>query len=194
VPTSMPLGQFGPWTIERRYLETAFDIDRCGWPSITMLHRATLATLHMRTGEVVMEDSEAELSRHLGLWMYAHGRVLVSGLGLGCVVRGLLLNREVEHVDVLEICPHILNAVGPEFGRNARVTLHHTDALTWHPPAGARWDYAWHDIWTDGPRALQLLHADLMMHYAECATVQGAWAFPRWVKRKMLAAGIRTLG
>jgi hypothetical protein len=58
-----------------------------------------------RVYEVVMEDSPRELRRHLPIWMHAHGRVLVTGLGLGCVVRGLLASPHVEYIDVAKSTP-----------------------------------------------------------------------------------------
>jgi hypothetical protein len=178
VPKTLQPQAFGLWTIERYNVETK-DLLWVGFPSITLLRRHTLATLH-NGGVTVMEDSRRELSRHLPIWLVASGRVLVTGLGLGCVVRGLLISPEVEHVDVVEVDQGILDAVGPEFA-GARVTLHHADALTWEPPAGARWDFAWHDIHAE--RALQVLHAKLLVRYADRVRRQGAWMFPRWAKR-----------
>src|SRR6185295_15069938 len=65
----------------------------------TFLYRLTDATLHHDPpGEVVMEDTPFELQTHLGFVMHARGRVLVTGLGLGCVIRGLLANPSVEHI------------------------------------------------------------------------------------------------
>lgn len=195
VPATLRPQGFGLWAIERwnvppdSYLAGAEDDDErmrpAGFPSVTLLRRWTMGTLH-RHGEVVMEDSRPELEQHLPIWLAARGRVLVTGLGLGCVVRGLLASPRVEHVDVVEIDAGILRVVGPEFEGNARVTLHHADALTWEPPEGARWDYAWHDIHSDdGHGALQVLHARLLVRYAACCGRQGAWKLPRFAKRRI---------
>lgn len=193
VPETVPLGRFGLWTIERVESKDGRELAQrgadglwewVGWPSMTLLYRATEATLHQEHGEVVMEDSRRELRRHLPIWLAARGRVLVSGLGLGCVVRGLLASPAVEHIDVVEIDADILRALGPEFASSPRVALHHADALTWEPPAGARWDCAWHDIWCEGS-GLQLLHAELLVRYADRVRRQGAWMFPRFVKRRV---------
>ena len=132
-----------------------------------------------------MEDSRLELSRHLPIWLAARGRVLVTGLGLGCAVRGLLASPAVEHVDVVEIDPDIIRIVGAEFAEDPRVNLIHGDALTVNFFPGTRWGYAWHDLWEDGSgdKRLQRIHAELIVKYQDCVRHQGAWEFPRLAKR-----------
>ena len=138
----------------------------------------------MDTWDTVMEDSAGELKKHLPIWLKAKGRVLVTGLGLGCVVRGLLASPAVEHIDVIELDPYIYYIVGEEFCHNRRVTLHLGDALTYKFPKDSRWDFAWHDIWTPKNEGLQVQHAKLMVKYRRViGTAQGAWQFPRCFKR-----------
>lgn len=183
VPESLELQEFGLWAIERFQVPRG-DLDWVGWPSLTILRRYTLATLHC-AGEVVMEDSFMELSRHLPIWLAARGRVLITGLGLGCVVRGLLASPAVEHIDVVEIDKGILSAVGLEFVSNPRVTLHLGNALTIPWPKGTRWDCAWHDCWCEKGSKLHVLHAKLIGRYHGRVRRQGAWMFPRVLKRAM---------
>lgn len=171
---------FGPWTMERMPqpdVTLAF-VMGIGADGYTILHRPTEATMHLDRGVIVMEDSRRELRKHLPIWLTARGRVLVTGLGLGCVVRGLLANPAVEQIDVVEIDDDILRVIGPEFARDPRVTLHHDDALTiqFHP--AARWDFAWHDLWTED-EGLQGLHVQLFARFWRRVGRQGAWAFPR---------------
>jgi len=182
VPKSLEPQTFGLWTIERRPERRKL----CEpWSDYTLLHRVTLASLHMEPGEVVMEDSARELSRHLPIWLNAHGRILVTGLGLGCVVRGLLASPRVEHIDVLEIDRRIIDVVGAEFYEEPRVMLHHVDALRVRPSPDAHWNFAWHDIWSEGEEGLQLLHGRLMILFENHCDNQGAWGFPRWAKHLM---------
>lgn len=182
VPDTLNPQRFGLWSIERRQCQTDFDYLLVGAWSQTVLRRVTMATLHLRDGEIVMEDSRTELRKHLPIWLAARGRVLVTGLGLGCVVRGLLTNPEVTHIDVVELDPSILRIVGAEFKSNSRVTLHHGDALTIRWPRGTRWDFAWHDLWTEDD-GLTRLHLRLMRRYMTWAGRQGAWGLPRVVRR-----------
>jgi hypothetical protein len=191
VPGAIAPQVFFPWTIERRMAgvaapgEIGLSPEQAGWPDYTLLRKLTMASLHLEHigGEVVMEDSRRELRKHLPFWLTARGRALKTGLGLGCVVRGLLVNPDVEHIDVVEIDEQIIRVIGSTFAGNPRVTIHHADALAWD--FGARtWDCAWHDISTDGDIGLQAEHAKLIRRYWPAVkTRQGAWGLPREVTR-----------
>lgn len=204
VPQSLEPQRFGLWTIERRCAgdsvlfedleDRGLPFGEVGWPEYTLLRRLTEASLHLEYcgGEVVMEDSRRELRKHLPIWLAARGRVLVTGLGLGCVVRGLLANPAVDHVDVVEIDPLICDRIGREFAGNPGVTIHQADALAWDF-GGECWDYAWHDLHSFDETCLQTMHAALLVRYMEAVPLerQGAWNWPRWISRKM---NDRTLG
>lgn len=191
VPLTVEPQSFDLWEIRRIPLDGLAAALHCGnRHRQTILFRWTDATLHLDHGELVMEDSDRELGRHMPLWLAARGRILVTGLGLGCVVRGLLLNPEVEHVDVVEIDPGIIRVIGAEFAGCPRVTIHEADALQWPIPAAARWDYAWHDLWCPDNDGLQRLHTSLIKRFRPHVTVnQGAWEFPRWAHRLVCRNG-----
>lgn len=194
VPHALRPQTFGLWTIQRlparvavtsesaKNVEISMGPRLVGFPDYTLLRRHTLACEMGKPTEVVMEDSRRELRKHLPIWLAARGRVLVTGLGLGCVVRGLLAKPEVEHVDVVEIDGGILRVVGAEFRDSNRVTLIHGDALETTLSPGSRWDFAWHDLWVEGD-GLQLLHAELFHRFRDRCGPQGAWAFPRHFAR-----------
>src|SRR5258708_24096370 len=75
----------------------------------THLYRLTDSTMHLNPpGEVIMVDTPIELKTHLGFVMEAYGNVLVTGLGLGCVARGLLANPRVDHVTCVENSKDVL--------------------------------------------------------------------------------------
>lgn len=186
VPDHVAEQSFGPWEIKRHRIERtlagAIAIFECGTDRFAALHQHTAETLMQDHGEVVMEDTPRELARHLPIWLEARGRVLVTGLGLGCVVRGLLHKPEVDHVDVVEIDAGILSAIGAEFSGNPRVNLVHGDALKVKWPRSARWDFAWHDLWCENGR-LDMLHVKLMIRMRSRCQRQGAWGLDRSVKR-----------
>lgn len=192
VPATIEPQTFGPWTICRVREEDIKDgMKRAlfrysvGFPSYTLLYHRSWKTMHVcEMGEVVMEDSLQELRRHLPIWMAAAGRILITGLGLGCVVRGLLANKRVEHITAIEIDRKILDLVGPELSRDPRVRLIHGDALC-VDLGPEKFDCAWHDLWTDGERHLQVLHAQLMAKFKRNANRQGAWGLPRFMRRLM---------
>lgn len=116
------------------------------------LWRFTMATMHMDPpAEMVMNDIESELRKHLDFCLRAHGMVLVTGLGLGCVLRGLLVNPAVRHVLVIERDPAVIRLVAPHLPQTAppRHTIVEADARTWCKEVGITFDCAWHDIWSD---------------------------------------------
>jgi len=178
----IPTGDAGLWSVRRM---PALDGENRGRP-ITVLRCMTEATMqHM--GDVVMEDSARELARHMPVVLFASGRVLVTGLGLGCVVRGLLATGHVEHVDVVEKSAEVVKLVWPSFGAEealGRVTLHEGDAATIEWPEDKRWDYAWHDLWVpEGNSALQVLHTKLFVRYRGMTLFQGCWGMDRATRR-----------
>lgn len=194
VPESVPEAKRFPWQIIRfQHRENMMPPERRMWTilglgdrykSYTALARATWETMHEPIGEVVMEDSPRELRRHLPILLAGRGRILVSGLGLGCVVRWLLSKPDVAHIDVIEIDETILELIGPEFAGNDRVTLHHGDAETIELPRSLEWDYAWHDVWSER-ESLALVHTRLMLRFAKRCRRQGAWMFPREFKKRI---------
>jgi hypothetical protein len=109
-------------------------------------------------GVLQMSDTPDELRDALQFVRRARGRVLVTGLGLGCVVRGLLRNEQVERIDVIERNIHLVEHmtrnptwVGPGVMGTGRLEVWWGDAYqikaTRFPP-GSRWDMAWHDVWS----------------------------------------------
>lgn len=102
-------------------------------------------------GTLWMSDTRDEILDHSWL-LSAHGRVLVHGLGLGVALNMLMLNPKVTAIDVIEISSDVVNLVLPSFeGREGfeKVNVRVEDALTYKTERGARWDFAWHDIWPD---------------------------------------------
>ena len=191
----IPPGRSGLWAVKK----AALVHEREGYPGrepvppglYTSLMRVTACS---PTGYSVMCDDPVELSRHLEGVISARGRVLVTGLGLGCVLRGLLCNPRVAHVDVLERSAHVMKLVEPYLPRSERYTIHVAEAEGWlRANRGRRWDYAWHDVWTDesgGEEHLSVKHAKLMSLVRGRVGAQGAWALPRWLRRSLAARGI----
>ena len=176
---------FGMWSLMRA--PTSPDLLIPDWPTMTVLTHITMATMHRVHGEVVMEDSLNELRRHLPIMLVAHGHVLITGLGMGCVVRGLLTIDEVDHIDVIEMDDIIIGVIGDEFEGDPRVTLHHMDALDFNP-AGHQWDYAWHDLWYEEEhehKSLKLhqAHIQLIHNFRHYVTCQGCWGMDRNISR-----------
>jgi hypothetical protein len=163
----------------------------------TFLTRLTEDTLYNQPpGEVVMEDTPFELRTHLNFALRARGQVLVTGLGLGCVVRGLLANPNVTHVTCIEKSPDVLALVAPYMPKE-RLTIVQADALDWTKQTDQHFDCAWHDLWTNkdnGEPHVDFWHTKLIMNCWEKATRQGAWLFPRTVSGRLKKKGFQWIG
>lgn len=158
----------------------------------TQLWRLTVENMHLRIpGELVMCDMPDELDTHLDFMLHAHGDVLITGLGLGCVARGCRANPLVRSVTVIERDRDVLRLVAPYLPEG--IKLVHADALRWadvlkSQPLVREFDCAWHDLWSDPDddeaKHLQLMHSHLIALMAgRVRDFQGAWQLPRSFKK-----------
>lgn len=163
----------------------------------TYLRFLTEATLYdEQPGAVVMEDTPFELRTHLGFVMRAHGNVLVTGLGLGCVLRGLLANPNVDYVTCIENSKDVLKMVAPHMPTD-RLTIIEADALQWTFKNKDHFDCAWHDLWTNPDKFephLNIWHQRLIMYCRKQVEQQGAWAYRRDMKTLLVKHGIQWIG
>ncbi|WQY99782.1 spermidine synthase [Microbacterium phage MO526] len=129
-------------------------------------------------GQLWMSDTDDEMRDHAeAYWEMSRrgGRVLIHGLGLGMVVKAALALPNVEHVDVVEIDPRVIAAVGPHY-EGERCSIHLGDALTLDWPAGTRWSVVWHDIWPEITAGnLPTMHR-LHRRFGRRSDWQGSWA------------------
>lgn len=143
-------------------------------------------------GEMVMHDYPQELAKHLDFMLRAHGRVLITGLGLGCVARGCLANPAVKEITVIERDNAVIDLVWPHMPQI--INLVEADAVQWCKETNEQFDCAWHDLWTDdekGEPHLQVVHSELLGAMLEKAKLQGAWEFPRWSRRLFKENGMQ---
>lgn len=192
----VPEGGAGRWYVKKRdidgftlmkYLAEGRQVTA---GSYTFLHCYTDATL-FKGGECVMNDLPCELNTHLDFALKARGRVLVGGLGLGCVVRGLLQNPAVESIDLIEREKDVIDLCGASVA-HPKVKLHQCDAVR-DEISGGPWDYIWWDLWNDPNKdepALALIHMKLIKKFRKRTTHQGAWALPRRYRRSLKKIGV----
>jgi len=69
----------------------------------------------VRSGTVVMSNTPDEIRDFLHFTRHAKGKILINGLGLGCVVKVLLDNPEVTNITVIEKSQDVINLVSPYF-------------------------------------------------------------------------------
>src|SRR5271165_203078 len=173
---AIPAGESGLWTIKKWSFNKPMIAPRAGKlveippGNYTCLMRLTTATM-MNGGELVMHDVPAELNTHLNFAMRAFGKVLITGLGLGCIARGVLANPKVKKVVVVENSQDVIKLVAPHMDRMAgKLTIVTDDAREFVKRSRAKFDCAWHDLWTDeenGQEHLQLVHNELICELAD---------------------------
>lgn len=129
-------------------------------------------------GFMYASDEAKEIVDYLPFLRRAHGRVLLTGLGLGLCLQALLRKPEVEHVTVIEVESDVLGIVAPyyhdRFG-DARMSLIHADAFTWQVPTGTRFDIGYHDIWPVAAGFYWPQHSALFEHYQQVCAEQDSW-------------------
>lgn len=199
----IPTAQAGLWSIHKKDINNDLIAPRHGklvnLPAAvyTFLYRLTDDTL-MRNppGETVMEDTPFELRTHLEFVLKARGSVLITGLGLGCVIRGLLCNPAVTSVTCIENSKEVLSMVQPYMPQD-RLEIVEADALEWTAKNRTVFDFAWHDLWTNrsaGEPFLDLWHVHMMRNLKKTVRNQGAWAFTRTAKEKLIRSGFPWVG
>lgn len=105
----------------------------------------------------------------------AEGSILINGLGMGMCNVHLLKKESVRDLTVIEFDKSLVDFISPFFADEPRCTIIHGDALSWEPPKGKRYDYVWHDIWTN-PSARNVAQIDFLKEkYTNIAGWQGAW-------------------
>ena len=181
----LPTGQSGNWRVER------FEVteEDAKWERLrsTIAHGAfrmpvpaghyTRLMCGTGFGALVISDTPAEVRDHIHPIHLAKGRVLVNGLGLGVVAQAMLMKPKVDKLTVIELSSDVIQLVGDHylqrFGK--RLEIINTDALTWKPPKGMRYDVVWHDIWNaicaDNLPEMHRLHR----RYGRRTDWQGSW-------------------
>jgi hypothetical protein len=126
-------------------------------------------------GGVMMSNTPMELRTNQWIIAKAKGRVLINGLGLGCVLTAILKKPEVTEVWVVEREKDVIDLVWPTFASDPRCKLIHADALEYRPPKGVRFDVVWHDIWlticADNLNDMKRLHR----RYGRISDKQASW-------------------
>lgn len=152
--SDIPEGKIGNWEVSRFVVdETDSLLHRIGYigkPGGDRSCAPGTYTRLMRGDTVVMSDTRAERRDHRYFMATATGKVLIAGLGLGCVARCVAACPSVTDVVVVERSPEVISLVwdtlktGPH-GR--KFWLVQADINDYRPEKGERFDHAWVDIW-----------------------------------------------
>jgi hypothetical protein len=133
-------------------------------------------------GTLWMSDTPAELKDHLPVARKIADpnckRVLIMGLGLGCIIKLAASFDHVEDIYVVEQDSRVIKLVGRWFDKEYAGRVHVIEGDAYEQPVGPRehWDVVWHDIWPDmGEDNLAPMHF-LHQRYRDHCTWQGLWA------------------
>ena len=133
----------------------------------------TYTRLH-RGHTLVMSDTPAEMRDHYAPVRNASGICLINGLGIGMVLKNILLKPDVTKVYVIEISQELIDLVSPYYD-DPRVEFICCDAYEYQPPKGIRYNMVWHDIWDticeDNLPEMTKLHRK----YGRRTDWQGSW-------------------
>jgi hypothetical protein len=180
----IPVGTKGPWTVKKFNVpqELCMDVLRSMRNGRTVYAGDFTSLVHNSRG-VVMSDTIAEIDDYM-YFVRSIGRfakinktkVLINGLGLGGVPKAVLAFENVIQVDVVEIDKDVIDLVAPTYRSDPRVNIYHLDAYDVSWPVGAKWDFAWHDIWdgicSDNLEGMKKLHRKYGRRVKE---EQGSW-------------------
>ena len=169
----LPEGESGDWKVERMVVHQDIQALRYWRDGRAVPPGDDYTRLTKKGTGVFMTDTPAELNDAYDLLRLAEGHVLISGLGIGMIPRALLMDRfnafPVEHITILEKEPDVIKLVAPSL-REMPITVIEADAFTWEPPAGTKFDWAWHDIWPEMCADYKPEMKRLRMHYRRFMT------------------------
>jgi hypothetical protein len=141
---NIPEGRSGDWKIERYSLTE----DEARFASMRgrSIRAGTYTGLFNRNA-IWMSDTPGEIRDHIGFCQDAHGRVLITGLGLGMAIAVLLRKPNVTHVTVIEKSEDVIRLVAEHLPEQSKLNVIHADAFEYSPSKEDRFDFAWQDIW-----------------------------------------------
>ena len=149
----VPPSRRGPWRVDDAVVKDDLELmmrnlrwTRDGSPEMCVEPGVYRRLAHKERG-CVMSNTQMEIRTAQVALRKATGRVIITGLGLGMVLYGILAKPEVTEVLVVEFDPDIIKLTAPHFS-DARLRIVQGDARNFTPPGGM-FDYAWHDIWDD---------------------------------------------
>lgn len=194
--SNIPAGTHGLWEVRKRNVPAYLMLCKgAEYVPCTELFRSTLATLNQDHGELVMVDHWIECKTHLEFILKAKGRILITGLGLGCVVRGLVSHGKATSITVIERDQSVIKLVGSWMPPTIQII--HADIRDWAKSNREKYDYAWHDLWSDKDTEephLQAIHAEIIFALSDYIRYQGAWKLPRFFRRVLedIGKGLNT--
>lgn len=98
-------------------------------------------------GALQMSDTPMEKRTNSYFCIYAHGDILIGGLGIGMIILAIQDSPDVNSITVIEKNPDIIELMTGQHLFNNKVTIICGDVFTWKPEKGVRYDTIYMDIW-----------------------------------------------
>lgn len=139
-----------------------------------------------RNDITVMSNTPAEIRDLYSVLFNAKGHILINGLGLGCIIKGLYEGPNknlIKSVTVIEISPDLINLISPYY-KYPNLNIICADAFDWKPPKNMRYNYIWHDIWDDICSANLIEMKKLHRKYSRKCEYQASWCRRECVRSK----------
>jgi len=96
-------------------------------------------------GGIVMSNTSMEKHTNDHFVNYAHGDVLIGGLGIGLILLAIQDKPDVNSITVIEKSQEVIDLVAPQLPLNDKVKIVCDDAFTYKP--GKKYDCIYMDIW-----------------------------------------------
>lgn len=96
-------------------------------------------------GEVMMSETPMEQRTNLHFVNFAHGDILIGGLGIGMIILAIQDRDDVKSITVVENNQDVIDAVLPQLPINSKVTVVKGDVFTYKPDK--KFDCIYMDIW-----------------------------------------------
>ena len=113
---------------------------------LTYMEDGRYVRLHV-DGELVMSDTRMEKNTNSEFVHAAHGRVLIAGLGLGLILKNILMKDSVKEIIIIEKCQDVIDLVGSKF-RDPRIKIIHADIFNYQPSKDQKFNVIYFDIWS----------------------------------------------
>lgn len=171
VKVELPEMSKGEWKVEK-FVTDQFDYNSFRVGREVPMNETYTRLVRGRT--LVMSDTPAEMRDHSTAVYRAKGSCLLNGLGIGMVLKNILLKPEVTDVTVVEISQDVIDLVSP-FYTDPRITWICASAFDYKPPKGKHYGMVWHDIWDTicGDNVSEMIK--LHRKYGKRADWQGSW-------------------
>jgi len=148
---TVPVGKSRDWSIEEFVVSKKdaqfFNLRAMMKPGYRIIEPSKYKRLMYRDS-VIMSNTPAEIRECEDFMEIAKGDILINGLGLGIVLIALLKKKTVKSITVIEKSKDVIKLVASAY-KDERLTIINADAFKWRPPINVKYDYVWHDIWTN---------------------------------------------